>query len=255
LLGLHLDFLKLSFSHIMIMKKITTKKIFYWLIGETAGRSIVGVWKWLWGLPIEPGGKIAQKVAQESLQSMQLSVANLTDSVAKVIATYQRVENQYKQKQQEFYDTENQAKLAYQKGNQDAARLAIAKAISIEKILPQLGNKVQEIEKTMIAAKAKLTREREKVEAYKLNMANMEALTAMNSAMGEISKITTDLDIESAQTQFESAQSSIEMRFLQENVKAELAGNTTKKLQDEIDALVTEDEIARRFQQLLVENN
>lgn len=237
------------------MKKITTKKILYWLLGETAGRSLVGVWKWLWGLPIEPGGKIAKKVAEESLQSMQLSVDNLSNSVAKVVATYQRVENQYKQKQQEFYIAENQAKLTYQKGNQEAARLAIAKAISIEKILPQLRNKVQEIEKTMIAAKAKLTREKEKLEAYKLNMANMEALTEMNSAMGEISKITTDLDIESAQTQFNEAQSSIEMRFLQENVKAELAENTTDKLQGEIDKLVTEDEIARRFQQLLVDNN
>lgn len=239
----------------MIMKKITTKKIFYWLIGETAGRSIVGVWKWLWGLPIEPGGKIAKKVAQESLQSMQLSVADLTNSVAKVVTTYQRAESQCKQKQQEFCDAENQAKLAYQNGNQEAARLAIAKAISIEKILPQLKEKVQEIEKTMIAAKTKLTREKEKVEAYKLNMANMEALTEMNSAMGEISKITNDLDLESAQTQFDEAQSSIEIRFLQENAKYKLAENTTEKLQEEIDKLVTEEEIARRFQQLLVENN
>lgn len=54
------------------MSKITLKKIFYWFIDETAGRSAVGIWKWLWGLPIEPGGKIAEKVAAESLQSMLL---------------------------------------------------------------------------------------------------------------------------------------------------------------------------------------
>ena len=54
------------------MSKITLKKIFYWFIDETAGRSAVGIWKWLWGLPIEPRGKIARKVAAESLQSMVL---------------------------------------------------------------------------------------------------------------------------------------------------------------------------------------
>jgi len=50
----------------------TLKKIFYWFIGETAGRSTAGIWKWFWGLPIEPGGKIARKVAAEPLQSMLL---------------------------------------------------------------------------------------------------------------------------------------------------------------------------------------
>lgn len=237
------------------MKKITTKKILYWLIGETAGRSIVGVWKWLWGLPIESGGKIAEKVAQESLQSMQLAVANLTNSVAKVVATYEQAKHQYNQKQQEFDDAENQAKLAYSKGNQDAARLALTKAIAIEKLLPQLGNQVKKIEKVKLAAQDKLTREREKIEAFKLDMANIKALTSMNLALVDISKLSDELDIESALGQFEEAKERVENKFVLENTKVDLAQDPTKKLQDDIDRLVTEDELSRRFQQLLVENN
>ncbi len=71
------------------MKKITAKKITYWLLGSTAGSTSVAAWKWLWGLPVESGGKIAEKVAQESINSMQESVAQLTNAVAKVVAAYQ----------------------------------------------------------------------------------------------------------------------------------------------------------------------
>ena len=49
------------------MKKITSKKVTYWLLGETAGRTSVATWKWLWGLPVESGGKIAENVAKESV--------------------------------------------------------------------------------------------------------------------------------------------------------------------------------------------
>ena len=71
------------------MKKITAKKITYWLFGSTAGSTSVAAWKWLWGLPVESGGKIAEKVAQESINSMQESIAQLTNAVAKVVAAYQ----------------------------------------------------------------------------------------------------------------------------------------------------------------------
>jgi phage shock protein A len=225
------------------------------VLGETAGRSLVSIWKWLWGLPIESGGKIAEQVAQESLQSMQQSVAELTDAVAKVTATYEQVKQQYNRKQEEFYQAERQAKLAYSKGNQEAARLAITKAISIEKILPQLSDRVTEIEAKMIAAKEKLTRERERIEAYKLYLANLKALTEMNQAMADIHKITTELALESARSQFEEAKDSIEKRSLLEKIRGDLQDNPTEKLQADIDKLVTEDEISRRFQKLLVENN
>jgi phage shock protein A len=224
------------------MKKITTKKILYWVLGETAGRSLVSIWKWLWGLPIESGGKIAEQVARESLQSMQQSVAELTDAVAKVTATYEQIKQQYDRKQEEFDRAEKQAQLAYSNGNQEAARLAITKAISIEKILPQLSDRVTEIETRMIGAQEKLTRERERLEAYKLDMANLQTLTEMNRAMADIHKITTELDLESARSQFEEAKGSIENRSIWEKVRGDLAENPTEKLQADIDKLVTEDD-------------
>jgi phage shock protein A len=184
------------------MKKITLKKFIYWLLGETAGRTLVGTWKWIWGLPVESGGKIAQKVAQESFQSMQESIAQLTEGVSKVVAGYKLTQDRYDKKQQELQQTEQQAESAYRRGDEEAARLLITKAIAIEKIMPQLKQQVEQAQQIATAATDKLQKEKEKLQAYKLDMANMKAVSELNEIMASIHHITTDLDIHSARSLF-----------------------------------------------------
>lgn len=112
------------------------KKAIYWLMGERAGRTIVGTWNWLWGIPVESGGKVAVSVAEESLQSMQVSVQKLAEAVATQIGAYERAKKKYEAKAQELRTFEQQATLAQRSGNVDAARLAMTKAIQIEQLLP-----------------------------------------------------------------------------------------------------------------------
>ncbi len=114
------------------------KKFIYWLMGEKAGRTIVGTWNWLWGLPVESGGAVAVSVAEESLQSMQESVQKLAQAVATQVAAYERAKQKYEQKAKEMANLEQQAIVAQQGGNEEAARLAMAKVIQIEQLLPQL---------------------------------------------------------------------------------------------------------------------
>ncbi len=232
------------------MKKITPKKVTYWLLGETAGRTSVAVWKRLWGLPIEKGGVVAQKVAAESIISMQESIAQLSNAVAKVVSTYNLAQQQYNNKLGEFHQAEKQAQLAYSKGNEDAARLAITKSIAIEKILPQLSERVETAQITMNKAKAKLKRETERLEAYKLELENLESLTVVNQAMAEMGQFTNELDLDSARSQFADAKNGIEKRALLDEAKAELGENPSEALADEIDALSLEAEIEKRFKSL-----
>lgn len=232
------------------MKQITSKKIVYWLLGETAGRTSVAIWRYLWGLPIESGGRVAEKVAQESIKSMQESISQLRDAVAKLVATHNLTQQQYQKKLEEFQQAEKRAQLAYEKGNEEAARLAMTKAIAIEKILPQLSQRVEIAENTMNKAKVKLRRETERLEAYKLELANLNTLTQVNQAMAEIGGISTELDLDSARSQFADAKHGIEQRALLEDAKAELAENPMEILADEIDALSLEAEIEKRFKSL-----
>jgi phage shock protein A len=135
------------------------KKLLYWLLGDRTGRTTVGIWNWLWGLPVDSGGKIAVEVAGESLTSMQESVWKLTQAVSNVTGAYRRAKELYEAKYREFQAAERQAILAEEQGNADAARLAMTKAILIEKSLPQMAEWVAQAEQSMIAHQEKLHRE------------------------------------------------------------------------------------------------
>jgi len=78
------------------------KKMVYWLMGEKAGRTIVGTWNWMWGIPVESGGKVAVAVAEESLQSMHESVQKLAQAVAMQVGAYERAKKKYEEKAQEL---------------------------------------------------------------------------------------------------------------------------------------------------------
>jgi phage shock protein A len=226
------------------------KKVIYWLMGERAGRSLVGAWNWLWGIPVESGGKVAVEVAQESLASMQESVQKLTQAVSTQVAAYQRAEQKYQAKVQEMQRYEQQAMTAQRQGNEEAARLAMGKVLQIEQLLPQFEAQVQQAGKFVSASKEKLNRERMKLETYKMDMQNMRDLNEVNEALATLSKVNSDLSIDSARSQFEQAKNAVERRSLKEQAYAELSENPAEKLSADLDRMTLDDEVSRRLRQL-----
>lgn len=230
------------------------KKFIYWLMGEKAGRTLVGGWNWLWGLPVESGGQVSVEVAEESLRSMQESVQKLAQAVSTQVAAYQRAKQKYEEKVKEMKSFEQQATTAQRNGNEEAARLAMSKAISIEQFLPQLESQVQQAEHYVNAAKDKLNRERVKLEEYKTHLDNMKDLAEINQALGEIAQVNNDLSIDSARSQFEQAKNAVERRNLKGQAYAELSENPGEKLQADLDQMTLDDEVSRRLK-LLQDNN
>lgn len=232
------------------MKQVNAKKITYWVLGETAGRTSIAVWKRLWGMPIEAGGKVAQKVAQESIASMQESIAELKNAVATIVATYELAKQEYHLKIQELKEAEKQAKTAHSKGNPEAARLAITKAIAIEKILPHLSDRVAQAEAMKHKASNKLKIETEKLAAYRLEMDNLATLSKINEAMAQLNQISTDLNLNTVRSQFSQAKDSIEQKAFLESAKIELEESQPTELLAEIDLLALEAEIDARLKNL-----
>ncbi|MFB2894743.1 PspA/IM30 family protein [Aerosakkonemataceae cyanobacterium BLCC-F50] len=220
------------------------------LIWEKSGHTLVAIWNWLWGMPIESGGKIAVEAARESLKSMQQSIAQLAESVATAVAAYENVKTKYAAKHQEFKQAENQALLACQHGNEEAARLAMSRAIGIERLLPKIAEQVAQAEKVVVSAKEKLRREREKLEAYQTEMQNLKTLAEINEALETIAQVDSSLDINSARYQFESAQAAVEERYLKANAQAEIFENPAERLQADLDHLMLNDEISHRLDKL-----
>lgn len=171
------------------------KKVLYWLLGDRAGRTVVGTWNWLWGMPVESGGKVAVEVAEESLRSMQESVQKLTNAVATQVAAYQRAKQTYEKKVKELQTFESQAMTGQRNGKEDAARLAMTKVLQIEQLLPQLEEQVKQAEQFVNASKDKLNRERTKIEQYKTDMQNMKDVSEINEALSAMAKVNSDYQI------------------------------------------------------------
>ena len=226
------------------------KKAVYWIMGERAGRTIVGTWNWLWGMPVESGGKVAVAVAEESLQSMQEAVQKLAVAVAAQEGAYKTAKRKYEEKITEFNTLERQAMVAQRSGNEEAARMAMSKAIQTEQILPKLEEMVKQAETAVKASKDKLNRERMKLESYKADMQNMKDMSEVNEALAMIAKVNNEFDIGSAKSDFEKARGAVERRNLQTEALAELSENPTEKLQAEIENMTLDDEVARRLQRL-----
>jgi phage shock protein A len=226
------------------------KKILYWLMGEKAGRTVVGTWNWLLGKPVEQGGKLTVAIAEESLQSMQESVQKLTSAVAMQVGSYEKAKKKYEEKVAELKRLEGTAATAQKMGNMDAARLSMSKAIQIEQLLPQLEVQVKQAEQYVNASKDKLNRERMKLEQYKTDMQNMKDLAEINEALGTIAKVNNEFDIGSARSQFEEAKNALQNRNLRENALAELSENPAEKIQGDMDKMLADDEINRRLQML-----
>lgn len=226
------------------------KKVIYWLMGEKAGRTVIGIWNWLWGLPVESGGKVAVETAEQALRDMQISVQKLSEAVATQVAAYQRAKQKYENKVQEMEKFERQAITAQKQGNEEAARLAMSKVIQIEQLLPQLEVQVQQAESYVNVSKEKLKRERTKLEAYKTDMQNMKDLTEINEALAAMAKVNSDLNIDAARSQFEAAKSAVERRNLQQQALAEFSENPDERLQADLEKMTLDDAVAQRLQRL-----
>ncbi|MBS9385524.1 MAG: PspA/IM30 family protein [Dolichospermum sp. BR01] len=226
------------------------KKAVYWIMGEKAGRTIVGTWNWLWGMPVESGGKVAVAVAEESLQSMQEAVQKLAGAVAAQEGAYKTAKRKYEAKITESKTLEQQAMIAQRSGNEEAARMAMSKLIQTEQILPKLEEMVKQAETAVKASKDRLNRERVKLETYKSDMQNIKDMSEVNEALAMIAKVNNEIDIGSAKSDFEKAKGAVERRNLQIEALAELSENPTEKLQAEIETMTLDDEVARRLQRL-----
>jgi phage shock protein A len=226
------------------------RNFIYWVMGDRAGRVIVGSWRWLWGLPVESGGKVAVAVAEESLQSMQESVQQLAKAVALQVGAYERAKNKYQEKTEELKTYEQQARSAQKRGQEDGARLAMSRAIQIEKLLPALDQQVQQAGKFVAASKEKLNRERIKLEQYKSDMQNIKDLAEVNAALESIAKVNNDFDIGSARSSFEAAKNAVEGRNLTNAALAELSENPQEKLAVDLDQLSLDDQVSLRLKAL-----
>ncbi|EAW36534.1 PspA/IM30 family protein [Lyngbya sp. PCC 8106] len=225
------------------------KKLIYWLMGEKGGKAMFAVWNWLWGRqPESPEPQISLEAAEQSLQLMRESVKKLAEAVSTQTSTYQRAQQKYQAKVKEIEKLEQLAWVAQQNGNEQEARLALSKAIQIEKFLPQLAGQVKRAEDYVNLSQERLNQERMKLEAYQIDLANFKDMQEINQALEWVEKVNDEFNINSARSQFEEIKNTVEQRNLEQQALAELTMNAEENLGGDIERLATEDEISRRLE-------
>ena len=226
------------------------KKFIYGFFGERAGRLIIVTWNWLWGISESSEQEQAVSTAEASLREMQNSVEQLTQAVTVQVKNYQQAEERYSAKVQEFKDLETKAQTLKAGGNPESARLTMIQAIQLEKILPQLKENVENAEKFVTAAKEQLTREKEKLETYKSELANMQAIQEVNQALAQMAAVNNNYNIDSAKSQFEAAKEAISDRQAEMQALCDVSKSPAESFEDKMDNMTTEDEVTRRLEGL-----
>ncbi|UFP97080.1 PspA/IM30 family protein [Gloeobacter morelensis] len=229
------------------MSRSGPKGFVYWLFGERAGRVIVGFWNWLWGRPVEQGGDLSVKVAEQAYRDIQLSVKRLTEAVATQVSAYRRAQQLYQQKVREYQTLEQQALIAKRQGQMDLARQALSKALAVEQILPELQDRVQKAEQYAEAARARLAKEQLQLEEYKSRLQNLKDLNEINNALATMARVSDQYNIDSARSQFEQASSAVQRKKFQVEALNELAENPAQKIEDDLRQLSLDAELDRRL--------
>jgi phage shock protein A len=224
------------------------KQILYWFLGNTAASTLNVVWRWFWGRAIASGNMLTLEAAGESLQSMQHSVNKLIESVAQVAAVHTQAQNKLLQHQLELGRANDQAALALKDGNEEAARLAIAKALTMEKVLPNLAYMADQSQQLLDLAKQDLQIEREKLETCRFEMGNLRAVAEMNEALGQVMKLSGNFSSDSARSRFESAEAAIKNKNLKVMAQRELSQSPTQALEKQLDDLTQSDAIEQRLE-------
>jgi phage shock protein A len=81
-------------------------------------------------------------------------------------------------------------------------------------------------------------------------MHNLNALAEVNKALNAIAQTTSDLGLENARSQFETAEAAINRQHFKGKAYAELSVSPTEKLQTDLNRLTLDDKITHRLQQL-----
>jgi phage shock protein A len=226
------------------------KKMVYWLMGDRAGLTIVATWNWLWGKPVQQGGQISAAAAEEAINQMQQEVFRLAEAVAQVTGAHQSIRDEYLKKRQEMQDAENQAAIGQRNGYPEAARLAMTKAIQIERLVKQLESRLQQAETLVHQHQQKLQREREKLEVYKVEYQNLKSTVRVDDALDRITRSSSDLNVSSARNQFDSAKLAIEDRHNRVEAFSQLVENPHEKLQYDLDQMTLNEAVEQRLQAL-----
>jgi phage shock protein A len=213
--------------------------IILWLMGDALGGQMITGWNWLWQIPPEqvttPGktnDQITIEHATQLLGSIALRVQQMQKVVDRVRSIVREIQRQYQLKCQEHQELIAIVLEHQRSGDTVEARLTMAKAIGIERILPELKVRLERAQEMLMNVNECHIQEQAKLSLLEIEMETIKACMAMNESMG--GDRTTDKynDLTNLQTKFQNVQTDMEDRYQQMQVMSQLS-QSSDSLSDE----------------------
>jgi phage shock protein A len=166
------------------------KGLVTWLLGDELGNLTINGFKWLLDVPPDRSatkGKTSDEITLEHasrlLELMRSKVANLQTIVDRVRHSTQEIQNQYDLKYQYHQELMWLVLESKRLRNIVEARLAMAKAIEVERILPEFEAKLERSQEMLIKISEVFTQKESELTLLEIDMENMKTYMAMNDSM------------------------------------------------------------------------
>jgi phage shock protein A len=160
-----------------------------WLFGDDLGKSVINIYNWLLEVPPDRSpakGKTSDEIilghAFQLLELMRSKVANLQAVVDRVRRSTHIIQRQYHLKCQCHQELMGMVLESKRVGEIVAARLAMAKAIEIERILPEFQAKLASSEEMLMRVSEIHIQKELELSLLEIDMENMKTYMAMNDS-------------------------------------------------------------------------
>lgn len=197
------------------------KSFLYWLLGDRAGRIVVGSWAWLIGQPLEAGDGRTVAIAQQSLDDIADNVEKLTEAVAQQYSALQQAEKLLTAMQSQAQSLDQQAVQLVQHGEDNAALTVLGELEVIEASIPQLEAQVSTAQHNFEEGKQRLTEQQRQLQQMKMQQKVSASLQKVTAAL-EKANALSGLSSESAMHTFEAAQDAIGRKSIAATSRMEL---------------------------------
>ncbi len=208
-----------------------------WLMGDTLGGLIMNGWNWLWQTPIKStpnvtavnknSDDITLEHATQLLVSITARVLEMQKAVERVRAIMHEIKRQYDMKCQQHQELVAMV-LEYKRvGEIVEARMAMAKAIGIERILPELQVRLEHSQEMLISINELHTQEQSKLSLLEIEMETIKACMAMNDSMSGSRDADKFNDLSNLQDKFRNVQTEIEDRYQQVQIMSQFSNQSS----------------------------
>jgi phage shock protein A len=243
------------------------KGLVTWLLGDELGKLTINSFKWLLEVPTDRSatkGKTSDEIDLEHiaqlLESMRSKVVNLQQVVDRVRHSTKEIQNQYDLKYQ--YHQELMWLVAESKRlrNIVEARLAMAKAIEIERILPEFEAKLERSQEMLIKISEIYTQKESELSLLEIDMENMKTYMAMNDSIDGHHDIDKSHELTILQEKIRNSSIEAEDRCREIQIASQLSHPsncelgetlTTKDIDDRIESISEE----RKFNRPILKKN